>query len=177
MSPIVPFEPKRSQPAASSAETDPVKVLLLTLGSREYAVDVTAVAEVVMVPAIMKVAGTDPFLLGVVNVRGNFVPVVDVAPRLGEKPLLIPPPSPTSPGRLVIYKPGPCYIGFLADKVENRLGEGIVEEEATYARRKPLREVILGERKIPLLDLDTLMTSAEIATLEKVKSGFLALPA
>ena len=50
------------------------------VGSRLLVSGIDEINELLAVPALTPVPGTQPWLLGVANVRGNLVPVVDFAP-------------------------------------------------------------------------------------------------
>jgi purine-binding chemotaxis protein CheW len=57
--------------------------LVFTLGGDEYAVDVAGVREIVGALPITRVPGLPPAVLGVVNLRGRIIPVVDLRVRFG----------------------------------------------------------------------------------------------
>jgi chemotaxis protein histidine kinase CheA len=60
-----------------------VRALLLPVGAERYAVELTAVREVLVAPAPTPLPGAPPTVLGVVNLRGEVVPVLDTAALLG----------------------------------------------------------------------------------------------
>jgi purine-binding chemotaxis protein CheW len=60
-----------------------VQALVLPIGDDRYAVDLTDVREVVPDPALTPLPGAPPAVLGVVNLRGELVPVLDTATLLG----------------------------------------------------------------------------------------------
>ncbi|MBX7100461.1 MAG: chemotaxis protein CheW [Myxococcaceae bacterium] len=70
--------PRRSQIPDSQLE-----VLAVQLSDERYAVPVDRVREIVKVPPLTWVPRVQPGLLGVMNLRGEVLPVYDVAPRLG----------------------------------------------------------------------------------------------
>jgi purine-binding chemotaxis protein CheW len=53
------------------------------LGGRPFAVDVADAREVVVLDATTPVPGAPPAVLGVMNLRGNVLPVVEARPLLG----------------------------------------------------------------------------------------------
>jgi len=53
------------------------------LAKEEYAVNVAQVREVLEVPSITRVPGSPPYVRGVVNVRGQAIPVFDLRLRFG----------------------------------------------------------------------------------------------
>jgi purine-binding chemotaxis protein CheW len=72
-------------PSISGIDHEPEKVrwLCFLLESQLYAVKVIDVQEVLRVPDIAPVAGAAEELVGVINLRGQIVPVLDLRRRLG----------------------------------------------------------------------------------------------
>lgn len=59
------------------------RACVVLLGGRPFAVDVTDAREVVVVDATTPVPGAPPSLIGVMNLRGTVLPVVEARPLLG----------------------------------------------------------------------------------------------
>ncbi|KRE88555.1 chemotaxis protein CheW [Frateuria sp. Soil773] len=90
-------------------------------GSRLFVSGIDEINELLAVPALTPVPGTQPWLLGVANVRGNLVPVVDLARFLfGERT----PHSERS--RLLIVRQGGGNVALLVDEV---FGQRTVDAE------------------------------------------------
>jgi len=70
---------------AGITETRPY--LTFKLGEEMFGQDVTQVREVVEVPPITKVPRTPDFMCGVINLRGNVVPVMDMRLMFGMPPV------------------------------------------------------------------------------------------
>lgn len=60
-----------------------MQALLLSVGADRYALALTDVCEVVRAPEITPLPGAPAAALGVMNLRGDVVPVLDVAALLG----------------------------------------------------------------------------------------------
>lgn len=58
--------------------SDVLQLVCFKLAEEEYAVDITRVQEVIRVQKITPVPQMPEFVLGVVNIRGNVVPVLDL---------------------------------------------------------------------------------------------------
>jgi purine-binding chemotaxis protein CheW len=52
-------------------------IVTSTIGAQSYALPIEAVREVVRLPALLTLAGALPFICGMLNLRGNYIPVVD----------------------------------------------------------------------------------------------------
>ena len=61
----------------------PREVLTLRLGAEEYALDILRVQEIRSYEAPTRIAGAPSHVLGVTNLRGVIVPIVDLRARLG----------------------------------------------------------------------------------------------
>jgi len=65
------------------ATTETAQYLTFGLGEEEFALEITKVREVMDYTAITKVPRMPEFLSGVINLRGNVVPVIDLRLKLG----------------------------------------------------------------------------------------------
>lgn len=59
------------------------QVLCFRLGAEEYGVDVLRVQEIKGWDTVTRVPYSPPFVLGVINLRGSIVPVIDLRVRFG----------------------------------------------------------------------------------------------
>jgi purine-binding chemotaxis protein CheW len=66
-----------------NAVTESSQYLTFKLDQELYAVDIAKVREVLEFTAVTKVPRTPDFMRGVINLRGNVVPVVDMRLKLG----------------------------------------------------------------------------------------------
>ena len=69
--------------ASNSATNDPeaYQVLTFVLGSEAYGVDILRVQEIRGWSAVTKIPNAPPHVLGVLNLRGSIVPIVDLRKR------------------------------------------------------------------------------------------------
>jgi purine-binding chemotaxis protein CheW len=68
---------------SAAAITDTTQFLTFKLDHEIFAVDVAKVREILDFTPAVKVPGTPEFMRGVINVRGNVVPVVDMRLKFG----------------------------------------------------------------------------------------------
>ena len=93
-------------------------IKIVTLGLREevFAVDANVVREILDLVPVTAVPNADPFVGGLINVRGRVVPLADLHVRFGME---TPPPSIDT--RIVVVDVEldgePTTVGILADKV------------------------------------------------------------
>lgn len=72
-----------------SADTyvDESAVIGVTAGEERYLIPMTEVSEVIVMPKLAHVPLTQPWFLGLANVRGNLYGITDLAVYLGDKPV------------------------------------------------------------------------------------------
>jgi purine-binding chemotaxis protein CheW len=102
--------------------------VVVRFGGARYAVAMSAVAEVIPVPAITRVPGVTSWLAGVVNWRGRVLPVIDPRSLLGEE--LTPLPSSS---RLLVLSLDGVEVGVMAEAVTGLLDAGDVQPEPSPA--------------------------------------------
>ena len=102
----------------NTVETTTRQYLTFKLGDELFALDVSQVREVLDVAAITKVPRAADFMRGVINVRGNMVPVADLRLKFG-----MPPTETTLDTRIVVMEiaidDDTLILGALADSVHN----------------------------------------------------------
>ena len=59
------------------------KVIVFELVDKEYAIPVEHVMSIEKVSAITRVPGVEPFVMGVINLKGTITPIIDLRMRFG----------------------------------------------------------------------------------------------
>lgn len=99
--------------AAGSMKEDPVlQWVTFRLGNETYGINVMQVQEVLRYTEIAPVPGAPIYVLGIINLRGNVVTVIDTCQRFG-----LPPIEVTDNTRIVIIEAEQQVIGILVDSV------------------------------------------------------------
>jgi purine-binding chemotaxis protein CheW len=95
------------------AGSDPVtEWVTFRLDAEKYGIDVMRVREVLRNTEIAPVPGTPDFVLGIINLRGNVVTVIDTRKRFG-----MPPKAIDEASRIVILEAGDEVVGMMVDSV------------------------------------------------------------
>jgi purine-binding chemotaxis protein CheW len=156
--------------ANTTAQSETRQYLVFRLGAEEFGLPISAVEEVARVPdQIARVPNTPKFLEGVVNLRGDVVPVVDQRKRFH-----MPAASDLNARRLVVVRTDRHLAGLIVDSVS----EVLRVEEDTIAPPPDLTgeatSLVLGVanldsqgRIVLLLDPAELLTRAERGLLDK----------
>ncbi|MFG1397465.1 chemotaxis protein CheW [Roseixanthobacter pseudopolyaromaticivorans] len=154
---------------AGAEEEKALHYLVFRLGENEFGLPVEAVDEVAAVPArLTRVPKTPAFLEGVVNLRGEVLPVVDQRRRFGMPPL-----ESDAPRRLVVTRTARHRAGIIVDAVSHvlRTSHDLIEPAPDLAgedTRLVHGVVNLPEegRMVLLLDPQELLTRAEQGLLD-----------
>ena len=82
------------------------------LDDETYGIDVMQIREVLRSPEISPVPGAPAFVLGIINLRGNVVAIIDTRSRFS-----LPPREVDDSSRILILEAGDYVVGFLVDSV------------------------------------------------------------
>ncbi|MBI3890777.1 MAG: chemotaxis protein CheW [Candidatus Wallbacteria bacterium] len=143
------LEEAAAQEAAASAQTA-ADYLCFEAGGKRLAVRLAEVARVERVPPSTPVPFTPPFVLGLVNLGGELLPMVDLALRLGFAA------APEEPRWVLVVGKGEERIALRVDKVAQIVTLGADRlsalPESQTAPELPLAAAIDGEASTPVLD-------------------------
>ena len=87
-----------------------IRVCLLRIGEDTYAIAIDLLTEIIIPQRVFPVPTTPPHVLGVINLRGNIVPIVDIRFALSL-------PSQSGAGQIAILKFGSITLGIVVDNV------------------------------------------------------------
>jgi len=87
-----------------------VRYITYNLGDRIYASELLSVKEIVLKEDLRSIPGAQPWLLGVMALRGQLLPVIDLGLRLQANP---------SNGDKILVLDSERPVGFLVDNVRN----------------------------------------------------------
>lgn len=141
---------------------DQAQVVSFLIGNEEYAVDVLSVREINRLMAITHVPNAASEVLGVVNLRGTIIPVVDLRRwfRLGETGF-------RPENRIVVIDVAGRMLGCVVEQVNEvlRIDPELVEQPGTVVSG-PEAEFISGvvkldDRLLMKLDVDRVLEEAE----------------
>ncbi len=143
----------RDQPATESIGTS---LLLFVLAGESYGFPLDRVREVVKLAPIAPVPFIPAHILGVINLRGEILPVLDPRRLLGLLPA-----SPGPRGLIVVVKAS-TPVGFLADEVQDVVEvRGSVDPPlATLPERQAAYlqgQIVHDGRLIGVLDVEALL--------------------
>jgi purine-binding chemotaxis protein CheW len=153
---------------ALEKRTDPVNQwVTFRLGDETYGVNVMQVQEVLRITEIAPVPGAPDYVVGIINLRGNVVTVIDTRKRFG-----LYPKEPDDSSRIVIIEAEDQVIGILVDSVAEvvELRSSEIESAPNVGNEESSRFIQgvtsrNGELLI-LVDLNRFLSDEERAELE-----------
>lgn len=95
---------------------DEVQLVICRIDSEEYALNINDVKEIIRAANITRVPYSPVCLLGVINLRGQVIPVMDMSKRLKLSIL-----TPSDLSRIVVVSRGEITAGLLVDEVTSVL--------------------------------------------------------
>jgi purine-binding chemotaxis protein CheW len=143
------------------------QLVTFTLDGVEFGLDIDRVQEITPRTDITPVPGSPSFVLGVVNLRGMIIPVLDSRLRFH-----LPPKAPTDKTRIIILGLAGQPTGLMVDSV----AEVVKLDDFTLRDTPPLVAgvrseylagmVTTGDRLITLINLEKILDSAEFGLRE-----------
>jgi len=159
--------------------------LTFFVAGEEYAVNILKVKEIIEYDTVTTVPNTAPWIRGVTNLRGNVVPVIDLAVKFGL------PASPVSKFSCIVitevsYDGEKLTMGVMADSVSQVLDlrEDEVEVPPPFGTRLKIEFLLgmgkMGKKFCLILDIDKVLSADEIIAVadstEASQSAAVALP-
>jgi len=150
---------------------DTQQIVVFALQGSEFGIDIGQVREIDRLVPITRVPRVPAHVEGIINLRGQLVPIVDLRTRLG-----MPHAAPTKTARIIVAEIGPRSIGMIVDEVREVVripfdqisqSEGVLEGLANEFVGALGR---IDERLIILLDVEKVL-GPEAPTVLTDKGG------
>jgi purine-binding chemotaxis protein CheW len=145
------------------------KFAIFKIGDEIFGIGIERVVEILKTQKIFTIPGLPEFVSGVISVRGNVVPVIDLRRRFGMQPS-------GNKERIIIVRCGKEKIGFLIDDIKEILSLPSDEIRTPPSIFKGFKTEYLtglgkhGDDIIILLNIDSLLTSEEkIKLMESIE--------
>ncbi len=132
--------------------------VVFVLSDEEYGLDIQIVNTIEKMIPITRVPKTPTFIKGVINLRGDIVPIMDLKERFG-----LPQIEETEETRIIIVKFEDVQMGIIVDEVKEVIYINEEQIESTTSLVKEgLMENVLGagkvdDRVITLLNIEKLV--------------------
>jgi purine-binding chemotaxis protein CheW len=153
-----------------------IPYLTFRLSGEEFALEILRVREIIRYERETRVPGAPPWIRGVINLRGDVVPVIDLCTRLG---LVESPVTPRS--CIVIVEVGfegeSMVMGVMADSVQQAVeltDDDLVPPPAFGARVRIdylAAMAKIGSGLVLVLDLDRVLSARDLLSIASLESG------
>ncbi len=147
-----------------------IQVVSFHLGNEEYGVDISQVQEIIRMVGITHVPRAPHFMEGVINLRGQLIPIIDLRTRFGMERA-----GHTKHTRIVVTEIAAKRVGIIVDSVSEVLNLPIENvEEAPEMIAGVGTEYISGvgkvsDRLVILLELQKVISIQEKQELEALE--------
>jgi purine-binding chemotaxis protein CheW len=144
-------------------EASVAQLCAFVVGTEEYAIDIHRVLEIIQPPTITAVPSAPPFVEGVVNLRGEIVPVVDLRRALAAQGV-----PERRREKLIVCLVGRRKVALWVDRVTQvvKTARSELKPVPMVSRSAPLSPFVIGayskgSRLVLLLNLRGVLTSPE----------------
>jgi purine-binding chemotaxis protein CheW len=157
--------------------TEKSHFVIFTLDDQKFALPLSSVEKIARAAAIRPLPNAGGVILGVVNVQGKVIPVLDLKKRFG-----IPTRPVTVSDHLIIARSSTRVLALLVDSVQDILetDSGAITDQADILDRMDFVKGVLrmDEGMVLINDLERLLSGEEAGELDKAlnKSGKSANP-
>ena len=144
-----------------------VRICLFSISGDTYAVTVDILAEIIIPQKIFSVPTTPSHVIGIINLRGNIVPIVDIRPALSL-------PVTAGSNQIAIIRYNQMTLGILVDAVAEVISvplssvlplpaEVAVQEAGAKNRSRYLTAIIQRQSGVAaLLNIDRLLEAVRL---------------
>ena len=139
------------------------ELISIRIGDQAYAIDIMAVREIRGWTAATPLPHAPPHVLGMMNLRGAILPVIDLGSRLG-----LGPAEPNASSVVVVAQIGEAQVGLVVDAVSDILTvtEGLIQtppDVGTFDSLQYVNGVMTTDTGIvSLLSLDNVLPAEPI---------------
>lgn len=156
-------QPRQSKPAGAMLE-----LIEFRLASERYALETRHVRDVHPLRDLTPLPGTPAFVLGIVNVRGRILPVLDL-----KKFFDLPEPGLTDLHRIILVQGNDLEFGLLADVIVGVRSVAADSLQPSLPTLTGIRAEYLkgiGEDRLVVLDVERMLADPKIIVHHEVES-------
>jgi purine-binding chemotaxis protein CheW len=138
---------------------DKLKIVAFKLGEEEYGLDIKYVQSIERIQQFTRVPNAPNYVKGVINLRGNVTPIIDLRSKLNFEPGLF-----TKDSRVIITQYGDIELGLIVDQTSDVTDASFdsIESASSISVNSEFFDGIakLNGRLIILLNLEELMKTS-----------------
>ncbi len=143
-----------------------INFLVFSLAQEKYAIDLAYISEVIYIKDITPLPCTPEFILGIINIRGKIISVIDIRRFFGLKDKGI-----SNLNRVIILRDGDIEFGILTDEI---YGNTLINIESLQTDIATITDVPdnfiigIGKDNLIVLDINELLKNERIIINEEV---------
>jgi len=156
-----------------TAKDETVKIVVFRLGGEEFGVDISQVNRIIKMDAITRIPNTPPYILGVLNLRGGIIVIIDLAMKLGFQSR-----RSDRNTRIIDVELGSTVVGMVVDSATELLtiSRATIQPAPSIIMKKINGEYINGvaiidQRILIILDLTKVLNTEELAGLSSIRGN------
>ena len=144
-----------------------LRALCFSLGGEDYCIEVKEAREVVRLGEVTNVPNTPAFLVGVMNLRGEIIPIVDIRYFFGLKEM-----EEMGDARVIVVDTGDFSVGILVDAINEtiQIDESDIQPPLSTIKGEMLEYtrgvVSLNEKIMVFLNLEKVLGCDEIVNIK-----------
>lgn len=144
-------------------ENDKKQYIVITFGNEQYGIDISYVDNIVRMQKITRVPKAQPYFKGVINLRGEVVPVMSLRLKMGLEDDVF-----TNTSRIIILKiEQKGVLGIIVDEVKEVVTLGLEEIDKVAHNPKDVKSTFIngigknGDDLISLFDISSVVDEKE----------------
>ena len=155
-------EVKANNESSNEFTNELLQLVGFRLGKKEYGIDILKVQEINRIAEITRIPQSPDFVEGVINLRGNVIPIIDLRKRFH-----MPEREHDRQTRIVVGEIEGRTVGFIVDAVSEviRLPANSVEPPPKIVADQQVEYIKgvgkLDDRLLMLLDIDKILTGSD----------------
>jgi purine-binding chemotaxis protein CheW len=112
---VVQKQQKQKNAPVETEENEILQLVGFVVGEEEFAIPILTIQEIIKPIEYTRVPRTPPFVLGVFNLRGSVIPLIDLRMKFGV------PANKSEDMRYIVLKDGDEIAGFVIDRLNQAL--------------------------------------------------------
>jgi len=142
------------------------QVVCFKVGREEYGIEILKVQEILKIPKITKLPKSKPYIMGVIDLRGKVIPIVDLSKKFG-----LGSGSTTEKTRTIVVDIEGKKVGLAIDSVSHviRVSSNDIEPPPPVVKGISGRYIVgiakLQEGFVVILDINQIFSTDELSSL------------
>lgn len=166
------LEPSTATAESVKANLDEKQLVSFSVGDEEYGIDIMQVKEIIRVPDIVHVPNAPFGVEGVVSIRNNLLPILNLRRNFG-----MPEADVTDATRILVVDMGGVSVGIKVDRVSEvmRIPSHVIDETPAMMvsdggeQIKGVAKLDNGKRLILILDPERILSRQELQGVSGIK--------